>query len=67
MNRVCPGMYLADRTGFQIVSTMAALYDIAPLEGHSRPKPEMVEYSDTLLRFAGCPFNQCILILFHFG
>jgi len=44
-------MYLADRAGFQIASTMTALYDVVPLEGRRRPKPETVEYTDTVLRF----------------
>ncbi|KIM28323.1 hypothetical protein M408DRAFT_329427 [Serendipita vermifera MAFF 305830] len=48
--RVCPGMYLADRTGFHISATIAALYDVVPLEGKSRPKPELVEYTDTFFR-----------------
>ncbi|KIM28320.1 hypothetical protein M408DRAFT_23723 [Serendipita vermifera MAFF 305830] len=48
--RVCSGMYLADRSGFHIGTTVAALYDIAPLEGKSRPKPELAEYTDTLFR-----------------
>jgi len=51
MDRVCPGIYLADRAGFQMASAMAALYDVVPLEGRSRPKPETVEYTDTVLRF----------------
>jgi len=51
VNRACSGMYLADRAGFQIASTMSALYDVVPLEGYSRPKPEMAEYSDTLIKF----------------
>jgi len=55
-------MYLADRAGFQIASTISALYDVAPLEGHSRPKPEMVEYSDAILRFVGCSITRHILI-----
>ena len=58
MNRVCPGMYLADNAGFQIASTMSALYDVVPLEGHSRPKPETVEYTPTGLRFVGCSLNS---------
>jgi hypothetical protein len=49
-NRVCPEMSLADRTGFQIASTMSALYELIPLESRSRTKPDSVEYTDTLLR-----------------
>ncbi|KIM28300.1 hypothetical protein M408DRAFT_329411 [Serendipita vermifera MAFF 305830] len=48
--RVCAGMYLADRTGFHIGTTVAALYDVAPLEGKSRPRPELAEHTDTLFR-----------------
>ncbi|KIM28319.1 hypothetical protein M408DRAFT_69838 [Serendipita vermifera MAFF 305830] len=48
--RVCPGMYLADRIGFHLGATVAALYDVAPLEGKSRPNPQSVEYTDTALR-----------------
>lgn len=48
--RVCPGMYLADRTGFHISTTVAALFDVAPLEGKSRPRPEFAEYTDALFR-----------------
>ncbi|KIM28306.1 hypothetical protein M408DRAFT_329415 [Serendipita vermifera MAFF 305830] len=48
--RVCPGMYLADRTGFHMGATIAALYDVAPLEGKSRPRPESAEYTDSLIR-----------------
>lgn len=48
--RVCPGIYLADKTGFHIATTIAALYEIAPLEGRSRPKPELTEYTDTAFR-----------------
>jgi hypothetical protein len=43
-------MYLADRTGFQIVSAMTSLYEVIPLEGRTRTKPEEVEYTDSLLR-----------------
>ncbi|KIM28324.1 hypothetical protein M408DRAFT_329428 [Serendipita vermifera MAFF 305830] len=48
--RTCPGMYLADRAGFHMGATVAALYDVAPLEGKSRPKPELVEFTDTIFR-----------------
>lgn len=43
-------MYLADRTGFHMGATIAALYDVAPLEGKSRPRPESAEYTDSLIR-----------------
>ncbi|KIM28307.1 hypothetical protein M408DRAFT_69816 [Serendipita vermifera MAFF 305830] len=49
--RVCPGMYLADRMGFHMCATIAALYDVAPLEGKSRPRPESAEYTDSLIRW----------------
>lgn len=48
--RVCAGMHLADRTGFHIGATIAALYDVAPLEGKRRPKPELAEFTDTFIR-----------------
>ncbi|KIM28318.1 hypothetical protein M408DRAFT_329423 [Serendipita vermifera MAFF 305830] len=48
--RVCAGMYLADRTGFHIGTTIAALYDVATLEGKSRPRPELAEYTDIMFR-----------------
>jgi len=48
--RVCPGRYLADRSGFHIAASTAALYDIVPLEGRTRPDPKSVEYTDTLFR-----------------
>ncbi|KIM28303.1 hypothetical protein M408DRAFT_23708 [Serendipita vermifera MAFF 305830] len=48
--RVCPGMYLADRTGFHMGATIAALYDVAPLEGKSRPRPESAGYTDSFIR-----------------
>jgi hypothetical protein len=49
-DRVCPGMYLADRTGFHIAAKTVAAFDIAPLPGKDRPKPELVEYTDTAFR-----------------
>ncbi|KIM28310.1 hypothetical protein M408DRAFT_308234 [Serendipita vermifera MAFF 305830] len=48
--RVCSGMYLADRSGFHVSTTVAALYDVVPLEGKSRPKPELAQYTDALFR-----------------
>lgn len=42
-------MYLADRIGFHVATTTAALYEIAPLEGRNRPKPESVKYTEGLL------------------
>ena len=49
-NRVCPGMYLADRVGFHIGATVAALYDVIPLEGCSRPKLGSIAYTDGVTR-----------------
>jgi cytochrome P450 len=49
-DRVCPGMYLADRTGFHIAAKTVAAFDIAPLSGKDRPKPELAEYTDTSFR-----------------
>lgn len=48
--RVCPGMYLADRAAFQVATAVAALYQIVPLEGRSRPGPESVKYTDGVVR-----------------
>lgn len=48
--RVCPGIYLADRVGFQVATAAAALYKIVPLEGRSRPDPESVKYTDALVK-----------------
>jgi len=47
---VCPGMYLADRTGFHIAATTTALYNIGPLEGTEIPDPDTIEYTDTGFR-----------------
>ena len=47
---VCPGMYLADRTGFHIAATTIALYNIVPLEGEEIPDPNTIEYKKTALR-----------------
>lgn len=49
-------MYLADRNGFQIASSMSALYELIPVEGRNRTKPDSVEYTDTLLRSVAYPF-----------
>jgi hypothetical protein len=48
--RVCPGRYIADRSGFHVAASTAALYDIAPLEGRTRPDPKSVKYTDTAFR-----------------
>jgi len=48
--RVCPGMYLADRTGFHIAATTIALYNIVPLEGEEIPDPNTIEYTNTIFR-----------------
>lgn len=48
--RVCPGMYIADRAGFQLATAAAALYEIVPLEGGIRPTPESVKYTDGLIK-----------------
>jgi len=48
--RTCPGMYLADRGGFHVAASMATLYEISPLAGKTRPKPELVEYVDGIIR-----------------
>ncbi|KIM28401.1 hypothetical protein M408DRAFT_140803 [Serendipita vermifera MAFF 305830] len=45
--RVCPGLYLADRIGFDFSACMAALFSLVPLEGKKVPDPNTVEYSDT--------------------
>ena len=66
VNRVCPGMYLADSVGFQIASALAALYDVVPLEGRSRPEPESVEYTDWGFRFVGCSRYKTTYIEFFF-
>jgi hypothetical protein len=47
---VCPGMYLADRTGFHIAATTIALYNIVPLEGEEIPDPNTIEYTNTIFR-----------------
>jgi hypothetical protein len=47
---VCPGMYLADRAGFNIAATTIALYKIVPLEGAEIPDPDTIEYTDTAFR-----------------
>jgi hypothetical protein len=43
-------MYLADQTGFHIATKLVATFDITPLPGKDRPKPELVEYTDTAFR-----------------
>ncbi|KAG8761722.1 hypothetical protein FRC14_000106 [Serendipita sp. 396] len=43
--RVCPGMYLADRTGFHIAASTLSLFEVLPLEGQPAPKPDEVKYS----------------------
>ncbi|KIM28322.1 hypothetical protein M408DRAFT_139912 [Serendipita vermifera MAFF 305830] len=49
-NRVCAGMYLADKIGFHVGTTIAALYDVCPLPGKSRPNPALAEYTDGIFR-----------------
>jgi cytochrome P450 len=49
-DRVCPGMYLADRTGFHIAAKTVAAFDITPVPGKDRPRPELVEYTDAAFR-----------------
>jgi hypothetical protein len=49
-DRACPGRYLADRNGFHISAKLVAAFDIAPAPGKDRPKPELVEYTDTAFR-----------------
>jgi hypothetical protein len=47
---VCPGMYLADRAGFNIAATTIALYNVTPLEGAEIPDANTIEYTDTIFR-----------------
>ncbi|KIM28405.1 hypothetical protein M408DRAFT_23786 [Serendipita vermifera MAFF 305830] len=48
--RTCPGLYLADRVGFQYSICIAMLFNILPLEGKGIPDPATIEYTDTALR-----------------
>ncbi|KIM23782.1 hypothetical protein M408DRAFT_250244 [Serendipita vermifera MAFF 305830] len=58
--RVCPGMYLADRTGFHVAASLVALYDLVPLKGQSRPDPASVVYTDAAFRLP-IGFECCFL------
>lgn len=50
--RVCPGMYLADRVVFHIVTTINSLFHVVPLQGKRIPDPDTVVYTDVLIRYA---------------
>ena len=58
-------MYLADRTGFHIAAKTVVAFDIAPVPGKDRPKPELVKYTDTSFRrvFPSC-YIEAFLIAF---
>ncbi|PVF93583.1 cytochrome P450 [Serendipita vermifera] len=43
--RQCPGIYLADRVIFHLVTTVISLYNVDPLEGSSIPDPNGIEYT----------------------
>jgi hypothetical protein len=43
-------MYLADRTGFHVAASTIAVFDVAPIPGKDRPKPELAEYTDAAFR-----------------
>ncbi|PVF92646.1 cytochrome P450 [Serendipita vermifera] len=48
--RACPGMYLADRIGFDFATKTLSVYNILPLEGKKRPEPSSIEYSPSIIR-----------------
>ncbi|PVF93569.1 cytochrome P450 [Serendipita vermifera] len=48
--RVCPGMYLAERTVLLFVTNIISLFDVVPLEGKGIPDPATVEYTDSTTR-----------------
>lgn len=43
-------MYLADRLGFHIAATTLYLYEILPLEGKERHRPDTVGYTGNTIR-----------------
>ncbi|PVF91780.1 hypothetical protein CPB86DRAFT_669233, partial [Serendipita vermifera] len=43
-------MYFADRAAFHLVVTVNSLFEISPLEGRTRPDPEMKKFPDLLIR-----------------
>jgi len=61
-------MYVADRVGFHIATTTAAMYDIVPPAGKFRPDPKEVKYTDgafrrvswRFCRIDACPYILCI-------
>lgn len=48
--RICPGMHLADRFGFHLVTTIMAVYDVLPLEGAPPLDPNAIQYTGNLIR-----------------
>lgn len=48
--RVCPGMYLADRSVFQAVTTIVSLFKVEPLEGQRIPDPNAIEYTPAVIQ-----------------
>jgi hypothetical protein len=48
--RVCPGMNLADKVAFHLGVTIAALLKVVPLDGAKIPNPNMIEYTDAIIR-----------------
>jgi hypothetical protein len=45
---MCPGISLADQTGFTFAAAILKAYDIVPLEGESLPKA--FEYTDAIIK-----------------
>jgi cytochrome P450 len=48
--RVCPGMYLADRVIFHMVTAIMSMYKMEPLEGKSLPNSETATYTDKMFQ-----------------
>jgi hypothetical protein len=50
-SRVCPGMHLADRMVFHIVTVIISLYRMEPLEGKTLPDPQSAAYTDKVIQY----------------
>jgi hypothetical protein len=51
MGRVCPGKYLADRQGFQILASILWAFRIDPIEGETRLQLQDVKFVDSLVTY----------------
>jgi hypothetical protein len=43
-------MNLADKVAFHLGVTIAALLKVVPLDGAKIPNPDMIEYTDAIIR-----------------